>query len=51
MDGVTTALELEVAVSTVREWYTARKGKSLIHFGTHPTQQLGEGLRPYPPRW
>lgn len=33
MDGVTTALELEVGVSPVREWYTAREGKSLINFG------------------
>src|ERR1700676_4324226 len=33
MDGVTTALELEVGVSPVSEGYTARKGKSLIHFG------------------
>jgi N-acyl-D-aspartate/D-glutamate deacylase len=33
MDGVTTALELEVGVSPVSEWYLAREGKSLIHFG------------------
>jgi N-acyl-D-aspartate/D-glutamate deacylase len=33
MDGVTTALELEVGVSPVSEWYAAREGKSLIHFG------------------
>lgn len=33
MDGVTTALELEVGVSPVSEWYAARQGKSLIHFG------------------
>ena len=33
MDGVTTALELEVGVSPVSRWYTAREGKSLIHFG------------------
>lgn len=33
MDGVTTALELEVGVSPVREWYAAREGKSLINFG------------------
>src|ERR1700676_838148 len=33
MDGVTTALELEVGVSPVSEWYTAREGKSLVHFG------------------
>jgi N-acyl-D-aspartate/D-glutamate deacylase len=33
MDGVTTALELEVGVSPVPEWYAARVGKSLINFG------------------
>jgi N-acyl-D-aspartate/D-glutamate deacylase len=33
MDGVTTALELEVGVSPVSEWYTAREGKALVNFG------------------
>ncbi len=33
MDGVTTALELEVGVSPVSEWYAAREGKSLINYG------------------
>jgi N-acyl-D-aspartate/D-glutamate deacylase len=33
MDGVTTALELEVGVSPVAAWYTAREGKALINFG------------------
>jgi N-acyl-D-aspartate/D-glutamate deacylase len=33
MDGVTTALELEVGVSPVSDWYRAREGRSLIHFG------------------
>jgi N-acyl-D-aspartate/D-glutamate deacylase len=33
MDGVTTALELEVGVWPVREWYAAREGKALINFG------------------
>ncbi len=33
MDGVTTALELEVGVSSVSAWYAARTGKSLINFG------------------
>jgi dihydroorotase len=32
-DGVTTALELEVGVSPVPEWYRAREGKALINFG------------------
>ena len=33
MDGVTTALELEVGVSPVRDWYAAREGRTLINFG------------------
>ncbi|MBI2680344.1 MAG: amidohydrolase family protein [Candidatus Solibacter usitatus] len=33
MDGVTTALELEVGVSPVSPWYAAREGKSAINFG------------------
>ena len=33
MDGVTAALELEVGVSPVSDWYKAREGQSLIHFG------------------
>src|SRR5262249_20741520 len=33
MDGVTTALELEVGVSPVGAWYKAREGRSLIHYG------------------
>ena len=33
MDGVTTALELEIGVSPVSEWYAARESKSLINFG------------------
>lgn len=32
-DGVTTALEMEVGVSPVTEWYRAREGKALINFG------------------
>lgn len=32
-DGVTTALEMEVGVSPVPEWYRAREGKALINFG------------------
>ena len=32
-DGVTTALELEVGVSPVSEWYAAREGKSIVNFG------------------
>ena len=33
MDGVTTALELEVGVSPAAEWYAARERKALINFG------------------
>jgi N-acyl-D-aspartate/D-glutamate deacylase len=33
MDGVTTALELEIGVHPAGEWYAARAGKSLIHYG------------------
>lgn len=33
MDGVTTALELEVGVSPGSEWYAAREGKALINYG------------------
>ncbi len=32
-DGVTTALELEVGVSPVDDWYKQREGKALINFG------------------
>jgi N-acyl-D-aspartate/D-glutamate deacylase len=33
MDGVTTALEMEVGVSPVAKWYADREGKSLVNFG------------------
>jgi len=33
MDGVTTALELEVGVWPIAPWYAAREGKALINFG------------------
>jgi dihydroorotase len=32
-DGVTTALELEIGVSPVTEWYQGREGKALVNFG------------------
>jgi dihydroorotase len=32
-DGVTTALELEVGVSPVAEWYKRKAGRALIHYG------------------
>jgi dihydroorotase len=33
MDGVTTALELEVGVSPLGAWYAEREGKALVNFG------------------
>ncbi|HLK32739.1 MAG TPA: amidohydrolase family protein, partial [Terriglobales bacterium] len=33
MDGVTTALELEVGVGDIDQWYTQREGKALINYG------------------
>jgi dihydroorotase len=33
MDGVTTALEMEVGVSPVASWYAARQGKALVNYG------------------
>ena len=33
MDGVTTALELEVGTPDVDDWYAQREGKSLINYG------------------
>ncbi|HEV8147719.1 MAG TPA: amidohydrolase family protein [Bryobacteraceae bacterium] len=32
-DGVTTALEMEVGVSPVAQWYASRDGKALVNFG------------------
>jgi N-acyl-D-aspartate/D-glutamate deacylase len=33
LDGVTSALELEVGTEDVDAWYAAREGKALIHYG------------------
>jgi N-acyl-D-aspartate/D-glutamate deacylase len=33
MDGVTTALELEVGTGNANQWYAAREGKALINYG------------------
>ena len=33
MDGVTTALEMEVGVTPVAGWYAERKGKALVNYG------------------
>src|SRR5215510_12491088 len=32
-DGVTTALEMEVGVSPVKQWYADREGRALVNFG------------------
>src|SRR3954451_21574741 len=39
MDGVTTALELEIGVGDVNAWYAEREGKALVNYGAstgHP---------------
>jgi N-acyl-D-aspartate/D-glutamate deacylase len=33
MDGVTTALELEVGIGNANQWYAEREGKALINYG------------------
>lgn len=33
MDGVTTALELEIGVADIDQWYGQRQGKALINYG------------------
>jgi dihydroorotase len=33
MDGVTTALELEIGVADIDQWYAERQGKALINYG------------------
>ncbi len=33
MDGVTTALEMEVGVGDIAAWYAEREGKALVNFG------------------
>ena len=38
-DGVTTAMELEIGVYPVEEWYAAREGRALIHFGASVSHQ------------
>ena len=39
LDGVTTALEMEIGVYPVAPWYASREGQALLHFGatvSHP---------------
>src|SRR5712691_12882086 len=33
MDGVTTALELEIGTADIDQWYAEREGKTLINYG------------------
>ena len=44
MDGVTTALELEIGVADIDHWYAQREGKALINYGATighvPTRML-----------
>lgn len=37
LDGVTTALELEIGVPDVAQFLKAKEGRSLIHYGTSPS--------------
>jgi N-acyl-D-aspartate/D-glutamate deacylase len=42
-DGCTTALELEIGVSSVERWYAERQGKALVNFGAsagHPGSRM-----------
>jgi len=38
-DGVTTALELEIGVYPVAEWYGAREGRALLNYGASVSHQ------------
>jgi N-acyl-D-aspartate/D-glutamate deacylase len=43
MDGVTTALELEIGVGDIDGWYAERQGKALINYGAsagHPAARM-----------
>ncbi len=43
MDGVTSALELEIGVGDVSRWYADREGKALVNFGAsagHPAARM-----------
>ena len=43
MDGVTTALEMEIGIEDVDSWYRERKGKSRVHYGatvSHPRVRM-----------
>ena len=43
MDGVTSALELEIGTADIDNWYDEREGKALIHYGVsigHPQVRM-----------
>src|SRR5579871_6748989 len=43
MDGVTSALELEIGVGDIDRWYGEREGKALVNFGAsagHPAARM-----------
>jgi N-acyl-D-aspartate/D-glutamate deacylase len=43
MDGVTTALELEIGVGDINGWYAERQGKALVNYGAsagHPAARM-----------
>lgn len=42
-DGVTTALELEIGVYPVAEWYASREGKAPINFGASVSHLFARG--------
>jgi hypothetical protein len=53
LDGVTTALELEIGVSDVAEFLKAKEGHSLIHYGTSASYVAARALAfqtPLPPQ-
>jgi len=44
LDGVTTALELEIGAPDVAEFLQAKEGRSLIHYGTSASQVAARSL-------
>ena len=43
-DGVTTALEMELGVLPVREWYASRQGKAIINYGATASHSIARAL-------
>jgi N-acyl-D-aspartate/D-glutamate deacylase len=53
LDGVTTALEMEIGAPDVAEFLKAKEGRSLIHYGTSASHVAARALvfgSPLPPR-